>query len=79
MLYSLAWNVVSSQFIITTESIILNKTQTNENTQANAIESNTKLKADKKVAFRTSVLAGPRPDHSGRPTIQGLSMGGGDK
>ena len=79
MLYSLAWNVVSSQFIITTESIILNKTQTNENTKANAIESNTKLKADKKVTFRTSVLAGPKPDHAGRPTVQNFSMGGGDK
>jgi hypothetical protein len=57
----------------------LNKTQTNENTQANEIETNTKLKADKKVTFRTSVLAGPKPDRSPGSEIQGLSMGGGDK
>jgi hypothetical protein len=57
----------------------LNKTQSNENTETNAVESNTKLKADKKVTFRTSVLAGPKPDNGKGSTVQGWSMGGGDK
>ncbi len=58
---------------------MLNKTQSNQNTEANEIETDTKLKADKKVTFRTSVSAGPKPDRSEEPVIQGLSMGGGDK